>query len=201
MSFVIELNRPFQEKEKPPASKKSKKDKEFKADAEDSTDDETTIAEQEAYEKAKTKEAAGSDDEDNGPSAGEAKEVSQLASEAEIPIEELLARYGLDPEQLKKPVAIDGESAGTSETASATDSGSSESSGDSEQDSSDDESPSSVKSEDDESSENEEKTKGMESDADVKDVEAKEPGLEDLLSEDEKENLLRKKNDSMSEVS
>ncbi|VDO08469.1 unnamed protein product, partial [Rodentolepis nana] len=170
------------ETDQAPPSKKRCNDKEFNADGEDSADDETTIAEQEAHEKVKAEDGS-SEDKDNGPSAGEIKEVSQLASEAEIPIEELLARYGLDPEQLRKPV-VDGE---TSDTASATDSGS--------------ESDSAESSTDNESSSSEEKDSGdssLEGENENSDVEMEEPGLVDLLSEDEKENLARS-NDSMPE--
>lgn len=176
----------LQEKDKAPPSKKLRKDKEFNAVGEDSTDDETTIAEQEAHEKAKAEDGS-SEDEDNGPSAGEVKEVSQLASEAEIPIEELLARYGIDSDQLKKQVAVDGDSRETSETASATDNepGFGESS-------SDNESPSSE--EEDSGDSSSEKVNENE------DVEMEELGLEDLLSEDEKENLANS-NNSIPEVS
>nr|CDS31584.1 helicase [Hymenolepis microstoma] len=166
------------EADQAPLSKRSRNDRDFTADGEDSADDETTIAEQEAHEKVKA-EGGSSEDEDNGPSAGEVKEVSQLASEAEIPIEELLARYGLDPDQLRKPVA-DGE---TSDTTSATDSGS--------------ESGSAESSTGKESSSSEEKVSGdssSEEENEDSDVEMEEPGLVDLLSEDEKENLTRSNN-------
>lgn len=171
----------------PPAKKR--RDSEFNADEEDSTDDEATIAEQEAHEKVKRdvkrKVDSKSDEDDSGPSAHEAKEVSQLEAEAEMSLEELLARYGISSEQLNKSGEQD-RSRATSETFSATDSGSNPDS-DSDRD---DECSSSTKDSSDSGKENE----------DEEDVEMEEPGLEELLSEDEKENLA-KSNSSMPEVS
>uniref|UniRef100_A0A0X3NT99 Helicase domino n=1 Tax=Schistocephalus solidus TaxID=70667 RepID=A0A0X3NT99_SCHSO len=82
-------------------SAKLEKDAAFVPDPNDSsTDDEATMAEQEAHEAA-----VAAEDSDTGPSKDATQEVNDLEMEAEMPLEGLLARYGLDPAGLKQTPA------------------------------------------------------------------------------------------------
>ncbi|VDN09493.1 unnamed protein product, partial [Dibothriocephalus latus] len=78
-------------------SAKPEKDTAFVPDPNDSsTDDEATVAEQEAHEAA-VRATVAAEDSDAGPSQNATQEVNALEAEAEMPLEDLLARYGLDP--------------------------------------------------------------------------------------------------------
>ncbi|VDM31077.1 unnamed protein product [Hydatigera taeniaeformis] len=143
--------------------------------------DDGTLTEKAAYEKTKNdfknnydeiKDDDYGEDDDDGPSPGMSKEVSQLEAEADMSIEELLARYGLRPDQLTqwkdKKNNLESTSSSTSNTRSDTDNGSNcETSGD-------------------ESSLDASST--FETDGDDGET-VEELGLKQLLSDDEKENL------------
>ncbi|CDI98275.1 helicase [Echinococcus multilocularis] len=167
------------EEDEIPPRKKRRPDGRFNRVVESSTDDEM-VAEQEARGRAKRDYENNCDEDndgDNRPSRSESKEVSQLEAEADMSIEELLARYGLKSDQLthwkEQSNALGSSSSSTVDTSSATDSASDSGTSDSESLS--------------------ETSSVFETEGDDEEA-VEEPGLKELLSDDEKENL--EKNDS-----
>lgn len=170
----------WKDEEAIPPRKKRHLDRRFNTVAGSSTDD-GIVAEKETQGRTKrdyeNNRDGNTDDNDDGPTPGESKEVSQLEVEAGMPIEELLARYGLRSDQLthwkEQRNALESSSSSTEDTRSATDSGSNSGTSGSESSS---ETSSAFE------------TEGNDEEA------VEEPGLKELLSDDEKENL--EKNDS-----
>ncbi|KAL5108649.1 Helicase domino [Taenia crassiceps] len=160
------------EEEAIPPRKKRHLDRRFNIETKSSTDD-GIVAEKETQGRTKRDYGNNCDgnNDDDGPSPGESKEVSQLEAEADMSIEELLARYGLRSDQLTywKEQRNDLESSSSTEdTRSATDSGSTSETSDSESSS--------------------RASSAFETEGDDGEA-AEEPGLKELLSDDEKENL------------
>lgn len=180
LSFLNLQKRDYSPKQIKELAKKVKPEKgrDFTSADENSTDDETTMAEQEAHENA----IANHIDNDNGgegPSALEAKEVAALEAEADMSIQELLARYGIKSGALGAPKTEEDEQEGNVDQSEKTNSSTSGDSSDGSASSSDGEDENNV----------------------TDDETTKELGLEELLEEDEREKLETKKETPASPVS